>query len=217
MSLQGTIIFSIHQPRYSIFKLFDHVLLICQGKNIYHGSALTMIDYFNTQGYVCELHDNPADYVLDVHIDVSQKPQSLQKLSQAYLESELYADIDLLLKKQFHNDSLEKFCQKQPETAIRSFHTEVYYVAQRTLKNAFRNPEVFLSQVFVAIILGLLEGLVFYDIKNATDPGIQHRFYAIFVIIISQLLCTETALSPFLEERVLFIHVIFVSIDSVKQ
>ena len=27
----GTIIFSIHQPRYSIFKLFDTVMFLCKG------------------------------------------------------------------------------------------------------------------------------------------------------------------------------------------
>ncbi len=215
-SLQGTIIFSIHQPRYSIFKLFDNILLICKGKSVYHGPALDMIDYFNTQGYLCELHDNPADFALDVLIDVSQKPKYLQKLNQAYLESEMHANIDSLLRKQLRNDSLERFCQEQQEAAARSFSTEVYYISQRTLKNALRNPEVLLSHTLVAITLGFLVGLVFYDMKKTVDSGIENRLIAFSLIIITQLLCTETAIEPFLKERVLFIHVIFVSINSIK-
>lgn len=40
MSKQGrTIIFSIHQPRYSIFKLFDSLTLLASGKLMYHGPA----------------------------------------------------------------------------------------------------------------------------------------------------------------------------------
>ncbi|VDP97870.1 unnamed protein product [Trichobilharzia regenti] len=34
-----TIIFSIHQPKYSIYKLFDSLTLIYRGQLIYHGPA----------------------------------------------------------------------------------------------------------------------------------------------------------------------------------
>ena len=175
-----------------------------------------MVDYFNTQGYLCELHDNPADFVLDVLTDVSQKPKYLEKLNQAYLESEMHANIDSLLRKQLRNHSLERFCSEQQGAAARSFSAEVYYISQRTLKNALRNPEILLSHTLIAIILGYLEGLVFYDIKKTNDFAIHHRFVAIWCIIITQMLCTETALEPFLKERALFIHVNFVSIYSIK-
>jgi ATP-binding cassette subfamily G (WHITE) protein 2 len=215
-SLQGTIIFSIHQARYSILKLFDNILLICKGKSVYHGPALDMIDYFNTQGYLCELHDNPADFVLDVLIDVSQKPKHLKKLNETYLESEMHANIDSLLRKQLRNDSLERFCREQQGAAARSFSTEVYYISQRTLKNSLRNPEILLSHTLIATILGFLEGLVFYDMKKTNDFAILHRLAALCGIIMTQMLCAETSLEPFLEERVLFIHVNFVSIYSIK-
>ena len=175
-----------------------------------------MIDYFNTQGYLCELHDNPADFVLDVLIDASQKSKYLQRLNQAYLESEMHANIDSLLTKQLRNDSPERFCQEQQGAAARSFSTEVYYISQRTLKNSIRNPEVLLSHTLVAIILGFLEGLVFYDMKKTNDFAILNRLIALYCIILTQILCTETALEPFLKERVLFIHVNFISIYSIK-
>ena len=89
----GTVIFSIHQPRYSIFKLFDTVHLMCQGKSVYHGSAQDMLSHFATQGYYCEAHDNPADFALDVLIDASQKSEDLEKINQAYWKSLMYQDI----------------------------------------------------------------------------------------------------------------------------
>ena len=45
-----TIIFSIHQPRYSIFKLFDHLALLSQGFMVYHGPAQEALEYFSTIG-----------------------------------------------------------------------------------------------------------------------------------------------------------------------
>ncbi|XP_048362367.1 broad substrate specificity ATP-binding cassette transporter ABCG2-like [Sphaerodactylus townsendi] len=61
-----TIIFSIHQPRYSIFKLFDSLTLLALGKVLYHGPAKNALQYFRSVGYECEPFNNPADFFLDV-------------------------------------------------------------------------------------------------------------------------------------------------------
>ncbi|XP_015271982.1 PREDICTED: ATP-binding cassette sub-family G member 2-like [Gekko japonicus] len=61
-----TIIFSIHQPRYSIFKLFDSLTLLALGKVLYHGPAKHALEYFRSVGYECEPFNNPADFFLDV-------------------------------------------------------------------------------------------------------------------------------------------------------
>ncbi|XP_054840129.1 broad substrate specificity ATP-binding cassette transporter ABCG2-like [Eublepharis macularius] len=61
-----TIIFSIHQPRYSIFKLFDSLTLLALGKVLYHGPAKKALEYFRSVGYECEPFNNPADFFLDV-------------------------------------------------------------------------------------------------------------------------------------------------------
>ena len=44
------IILSIHQPRYSIFKLFDNLSLLSQGSMVYHGQAACALDYFERLG-----------------------------------------------------------------------------------------------------------------------------------------------------------------------
>ncbi|XP_078659313.1 broad substrate specificity ATP-binding cassette transporter ABCG2-like [Branchiostoma floridae x Branchiostoma belcheri] len=61
-----TIIFSIHQPRFSIFRLFDSLMLLANGEVVYHGAADQALDYFQSIGHECELHNNPADFFLDV-------------------------------------------------------------------------------------------------------------------------------------------------------
>ena len=45
-----TIVFSIHQPRYSIYKLFDTVTLLSGGECVYHGSTEASLDYFQDLG-----------------------------------------------------------------------------------------------------------------------------------------------------------------------
>ncbi|XP_078080437.1 broad substrate specificity ATP-binding cassette transporter ABCG2-like [Mustelus asterias] len=61
-----TIIFSIHQPQYFIFKLFDSLTLLVNGRMVYHGPSKTALQYFSFIGYECETFNNPADFFLDV-------------------------------------------------------------------------------------------------------------------------------------------------------
>ena len=41
---------TIHQPRYSIYKLFDTLTLLSMGQMIYHGAMNNCLDYFSTLG-----------------------------------------------------------------------------------------------------------------------------------------------------------------------
>ena len=61
-----TIIFSVHQPRFSIFKQFDCLhLLSAHGQTVYHGAVSNVIDYFSNIDLKCESFNNPADFFLD--------------------------------------------------------------------------------------------------------------------------------------------------------
>ena len=54
LSLRGrTIIFSIHQPRFAIFKLFDRLSLLAAGRTIYHGNAADALTFFKSIGILC--------------------------------------------------------------------------------------------------------------------------------------------------------------------
>jgi len=41
-----TVVLSIHQPRYSIYKLFDTLMLLHDGECVYHGPAVETIEFF---------------------------------------------------------------------------------------------------------------------------------------------------------------------------
>ncbi|CAF4339213.1 unnamed protein product [Adineta steineri] len=67
-----TIILSIHQPRFSIFNLFDQVVLMCKGKIVYNDSPENVLPYFRKQGFERDLNDNPADFLLDILLKANQ-------------------------------------------------------------------------------------------------------------------------------------------------
>ncbi|CAF2120683.1 unnamed protein product [Rotaria magnacalcarata] len=205
-----TIIFSIHQPRYSIFKLFDTVMLMCNGRCVYHGSAKGVVPYFSTHDYQCEPYDNPADFALDVLIDMGRKPDIIAKLNNLY--NKTYADTSAAFSRpgnMIDLETLDRKRQKYKVQAARSLGAEIFYLSQRTLRNSLRNPALALSQISVSIILGAMIGLLFYDLKNTTDSGVQNRLCAIFVISLNQIFINVTAIDALLKERALFIHVSF--------
>ncbi len=66
-SLGMNIITVIHQPRYSIFSLFDDVMLLCKGGMLaYLGPSQLALDYLEELGFPLPKNENPADFALDV-------------------------------------------------------------------------------------------------------------------------------------------------------
>jgi ABC-type multidrug transport system ATPase subunit len=61
-----TIVATIHQPRSSIFALFDKLLVLSEGRTMYFGPAQQVASFFSSVGYTCPPHFNVADYVIDV-------------------------------------------------------------------------------------------------------------------------------------------------------
>jgi ABC-type multidrug transport system ATPase subunit len=45
-----TVIFSIHQPRYSIYKLFDTMTMLSDGEIVYQGPTGDALEYFESIG-----------------------------------------------------------------------------------------------------------------------------------------------------------------------
>ncbi|GAB4820462.1 hypothetical protein N2152v2_007508 [Parachlorella kessleri] len=61
-----TVVVSIHQPRSSVFELFDDLILLSEGELVYSGPANEVLDYFAAQGYNCPEHYNPAEFLADL-------------------------------------------------------------------------------------------------------------------------------------------------------
>lgn len=183
---------------------------MCQGQCTYHGPIENVVSHFSTYGYQCEQYENPTDFVLDISIDASRTPAILMKLTDAYKESTMYADIEQSGRYENSLNVVGNVHRSQSNLkveAAQSFRTEVFYVSQRALRIAVRNPAMTLAQVVVSIMVGLLVGLIFYDLKRTIDSGVQNRLGGIFFIVVHQIFSTMTAIETLVEERFLFLHV----------
>ena len=214
-----TIILSIHQPQYSIFKLFDRVFLLAAGHCIYHGSVNEMLPYFNSIGYRCEEHDNPADFILDVCqgdrqpiVNTDQREDDSSRvrdhvvtdLTNTYAKSSIFASMQEYIIEQL--GALGKRRSSDLPHIPKSHKMELFYVSQRTLRTTFRNPAILVMQIAVPMFLAILIGILFWKIQLPYDSGTRNRLGVIFFIVANQVFGNLSALEIFIKERVLFTH-----------
>ncbi|NXU53759.1 ABCG2 protein, partial [Turnix velox] len=222
-----TIIFSIHQPRYSIFKLFDSLTLLALGKVLYHGPANQALEYFSSIGYECEPFNNPADFFLDIingdstavaatkrdHSPVdSEKEDTVDSsvvdvLHQKYLNSSLYQSTkETLGKVELGRGSKQRVSKQGHEiTYANGFLTQLYWVSKRSLKNLIRSPQASIAQIAVTVILALVVGAIFFGVK-LDQSGIQNRVGSLFFVTTNQCFSSVSAIELFIRDKKLFVH-----------
>lgn len=61
-----TVVFTIHQPRSNIVALFDKLLLLAQGRQVFMGTPAQAGEHFAAQGLRCAPGYNIADFMIDV-------------------------------------------------------------------------------------------------------------------------------------------------------
>ncbi|XP_003221293.1 broad substrate specificity ATP-binding cassette transporter ABCG2 [Anolis carolinensis] len=226
MSKQGkTIIFSIHQPRYSIFRLFDQLTLLAAGRMLYHGPAQNALDYFKSIGYECEPYNNPTDFFLDVingdstavtsnkseEIDIDNIDEHLDRdksladqLAETYASSNYYRETKAELEKLSFSTSKRETTFRQI-TYTTSFCHQLKWVSKRTFKNLLGNPQASIAQLCVTIFLGLVVGAIFFDAKY-NSSGMQNRVGAMFFLTTNQCFSSISAIELFIVEKKIFIH-----------
>uniref|UniRef100_A0A8C5RVG1 Broad substrate specificity ATP-binding cassette transporter ABCG2 n=1 Tax=Laticauda laticaudata TaxID=8630 RepID=A0A8C5RVG1_LATLA len=219
MCKQGkTIIFSIHQPRYSIFRLFDKLTLLAAGRLLYHGPAQNALEYFKTIGYECEPYNNPADFFLDIingdstvvashnetDKDGTQDQTLAEKLVEKYCGSSYNQETKTELEKlSSKGKTKEKTFQKI--TYSTSFFHQMKWVSKRMFKNLIGNPQASIAQLLVTIFLGLVVGAIFFGVTN-DSKGLQNRIGAMFFMTTNQCFSSISAIELFVVEKKIFIH-----------
>uniref|UniRef100_H0VW21 ABC transporter domain-containing protein n=1 Tax=Cavia porcellus TaxID=10141 RepID=H0VW21_CAVPO len=225
-SKQGrTIIFSIHQPRHSIFEMFDSLTLLAAGKLIFHGPAQMVVHYFASAGYNCELYTNHAVFLLDVISGVFPAVESdtrdkdhereeievfstkeepvIEKLAKFYENSSLYQTTKLKLD-QLSDGWKKKDSAFKEFTYATSIWHQLRWISWRSFKNFLGDRQTSIIQIFIMIIQVLLIGVFLVGIKNDCD-AIQIRVWMFCLVAISFCEDFVSAVQLFLGEKKLFI------------
>nr|XP_027114920.1 pleiotropic drug resistance protein 3-like isoform X1 [Coffea arabica] len=90
----ATILMSLLQPAPETFDLFDDIILMSEGKVVYHGPRNNILEFFESCGFTCPERKGVADFLQEI---ISRKDQA-----QYWYRSEetyLYHSVDMLSRK----------------------------------------------------------------------------------------------------------------------
>ncbi|XP_069711514.1 broad substrate specificity ATP-binding cassette transporter ABCG2 isoform X3 [Phaenicophaeus curvirostris] len=193
MTKQGkTIIFSIHQPRYSIFRLFDNLTLLAAGRVLYHGPAQHAIEHFR---FIAESIEEHTEYDKTL----------AEKLAEKYSNSAYYQETKAVLENISLGNKKKSRAVFRQITYANSFLHQLKWVSKRTFKNLVGNPQASIAQICVTAFLGLIVGAIFFGLKEDFS-GIQNRVGAMFFLTTNQCFSSISAIELFVVEKKIFTH-----------
>ena len=166
------VVVSIHQPRSSIWSLFDDILLLTpSGRVAYLGPRQDMLNHFKDLGYECPDRTNPAEFLIDlVSLDM-QSPTS-KALSMANIEKLVVAFEQINKKDAAPKVGMEIEKTSKQYQSVRSICKNVLgsikRSAQRFLllflrsaKQAFRDKATNVVRILVSGILAAVIGQLY--------------------------------------------------------
>lgn len=173
-----TVITSIHQPRSSIFTLFDDIIILSNGNLVYHGpSGDNALKYFAKKGYLCPSYFNPADFFLDL-VSVDSRSEDAERTSRAridFLVQEYKKEFDArtVYKYSFNEyskDLIDKTVQykesKVSQSSKVSKFKQLKTLSTRSLRQMIRDRKSFFVRIAMNIIFAIFISGVYSSTKG---------------------------------------------------
>lgn len=184
MADQGkTVVCVIHQPSSAIFALFDDLLLISEGRQMYHGPVSEAKQYMEDHGFHAHRDAGTAEHILECvspHLRMGETPQTAEKrlrmLAALAVEESQEMDIgidhmDFGREAAFVEEPYDSQQSIGPRT---SMWTQFQLLLHRSLAETFRGKDIIMiktiQQVAVACIYGGIYSL------GSNQASIMDRF-----------------------------------------
>jgi ABC-type multidrug transport system ATPase subunit len=152
-----TVFLTIHQPNSEIYALFDALLLLVEGRLIYHGRADAALAYFaDNFGLVCPEYENPADYFMAImHPEDPRNTARYPQYFDAYAKT---TAADVL--RRLEDGERTPIVARKSETL---FAYNVGVLLKRDLRNIVRNPIVMQSRICQVIFMSIYTGGLYFN------------------------------------------------------
>ncbi|EGD81253.1 ATP-binding cassette transporter G2 [Salpingoeca rosetta] len=193
-----TIIATIHQPRSSIFQMFDLLMLLSEGCSMYFGPAADAVGYFGSIGYECPEEFNPADYFLDL-ISLDQRSPRAQRTTQkridyigdrflAYQQQHpVVTDVSDILTKQARQSELGGSAGKPPPKYTTSFGRQVALLTQRSIRATLRDKINNFSSLGQTLLFSIILGVIWLNEGDGiSSNSVQAIAGALFFVVVNQ-------------------------------
>ncbi|KZM19104.1 uncharacterized protein EKO05_0010170 [Ascochyta rabiei] len=198
-------IVTLYQAGNGIYDLFDKVLVLDEGKQVYYGPREQARPFMEAQGFICGEGANVADYLTGVTVPSERQikpefesrfPRNNVELEKAYRESSIKANMDRELdypstqeaklntetfRRAISLDKSKRLSKKSPMTV--SFSAQVQACVIRQYQIIWGDKATFFIKQASTIVQALISGSLFYDAPD-TSAGLFVKGGALFLALL---------------------------------
>ena len=213
-----TVIVTIHQPPSEIFHMLDDLVILADGRIVYHGQADQAVLYFTALGHPCPVYTNPADFfflellgnIHKLNTETGNKRDMVEELCDAWNNSQEKA---LLIAEQEYEVSKASkgvLDLSLHHKEVSSFARQFSFLMKRAGLNLIRDRMILGVKAVQTIVIALLIGLVYFNVgslEKSPDSQIQDRSGALYFLILNQFMGSSMGiLSIFSKEKIIFLR-----------
>jgi ABC-type multidrug transport system ATPase subunit/ABC-type multidrug transport system permease subunit len=179
-----TVISTIHQPSSDIYIKFYKLLLLCDGRIMYHGAAKDAVQYFENLNYPCPPKSNPADffiqllYIENIDNKSPDEERTVHKINSSYLSQDRSSESELSTAP----------LEKGDQGFISGFIVQLYYCTQRGILILFRDLRSIVFRLLILMFVALMMDILFWDMGSSLDQSHCINRNGSFFFIISVLI-----------------------------
>ncbi|EAS28560.3 ABC transporter [Coccidioides immitis RS] len=206
---------AIYQASESLYKLFDKVILLTEGKCAYFGPTSDAKAYFENLGFECPPRWTTADFLTSVTEPHARRvksgwenriPRSAEQFKRAYDESavrkvamESIAELEDEIEAK--KGELEDIRRRTPKKNFTiPYYQQVIALSGRQFMIMIGDRESLLGKWCVILFLALIVGSLFYNLPK-NSQGVFTRGGVMFYIILFNALLSMAELSSTFESR----------------
>lgn len=212
-----TIIVTIHQPPSEIFHMLDDLLLLADGRVVYHGPAANAVPYFSALGHSCPMYTNPADFFFLELLGGIQKLQPANRLQnsvEVLCESWSASQEKKLLVSEQEQEVIKateiKLDIQQYKNESSTFSRQFLFLLKRAGLNLVRDKMILGVKALQSIVIALLLGLTYFNVgdpSKSANSQLQDRSGALYFLILNQFMGSSMGiLSIFSKEKIIFLR-----------
>ncbi|KAH7169574.1 ABC-2 type transporter-domain-containing protein [Fusarium sp. MPI-SDFR-AT-0072] len=221
-------IVTLYQAGNSIYNLFDKVLVLDEGKEVYYGPIKEARPFMESMGFICHQGANVADYLTGVTVPTERSvrpgmenrfPRSADALRAQYEESPIYkrmiAEYDYpttdlakektrLFKEGVQQEKDKSLPMSSPLTV--GFVQQVKACVARQYQILLGDKATFIIKQASAIIQALIAGSLFYNASDDSSGLFIKSGACFFAILFNSLLSMSEVTDSFTGRPVLLKH-----------
>ncbi|KAF4555898.1 ABC-2 type transporter-like protein 6 [Elsinoe fawcettii] len=201
---------AIYQASQAIYDIFDKVILLHEGRQIYYGPASKAKQYFEAQGWLCPARQTTGDFLTSITNPTERQvrpglenkvPRTAEDFERAWMASHAYQDNqrDIAMHERDSKDDGLVERLRSTKTLIQSKHAhhespyvltphaQVVLCMRRSYQRIWNDKSSTLSNIAGQVVIALIISSIYYGTPNSTQGFTAKGATIFFAVLINAL------------------------------